>query len=175
MNWFDFVIIGLLILGFILGYKDGMVRKFIGVVGFILAAYLAIKFAAAGGRIVEDTLGIEYYLAELVAGAVIFLVVILITAIIKRVVHPFDKVNNVINQILGGIVGTGQMLLFMSALLLMLNIFNFPSGKLKKDSYLHEKVVRVIPSTINYVKSYTPETKKVIKDYINDKDNDTTK
>ena len=175
MNWFDVVIILLLVIGFVLGYKDGMVRKLIGVFGFILAVYLSIKFAPQAGQFIDGAFGIEYYLAELIGGAVIFFLVILITAIIKRVVHPFDKVNNLINQILGAVVGTGQMLLFISALLLLLNIFNFPSGKLKNDSFLHGKVLKVIPSIINYVKGYTPETKKVIKDYINKKDNDTSK
>lgn len=175
MNILDIIIVLIVITGFILGYKDGVVRKLIGVIGFVLAAYASIRLAASFGRVIDKIFGIEFYLAELIGGVVIFLVIILITAIVKRLVHPFDKVNNVINQLLGGFVGICQMLLFLSALFLLLNIFNFPSGKLRTGSYLHNKVLVIIPSVIRYIQNYTPETKKVIKDYINDKDNDTTK
>jgi len=175
LNILDIIIVLFIIIGFILGFKDGFVRKIIGVAGFMLAAYLAIKLASSFGRTIETVFKIEFYFAEIIGGMVIFLLVILITSIIKRVVHPFDKVNNTINQLIGGITGIFQMLFFLSALFLLLNVFNQPSEKLTSKSYFHGKVLNLIPSVINYVKNYTPETKKIIKDYINDKDKDSTR
>lgn len=175
MNLLDIIIGGILIIGFVLGFKDGIIRKIIGIIGFVFATFVSIRLAPSLGNMIERLFGIEFYLAQLIGGASMFIAIMIVTAIIKRIVHPFDKVNNVINQILGGAVGICQMLIFLSALFLLLNIFSFPSGSLKKDSYLHEKVMKIIPSVIRYVQNYTPDTKKVLKDYINDKDNDTTK
>lgn len=175
MNILDVIIVAFIAVGFILGYKDGFVRKIIGLAGFMLAAYLSIKLAAAFGRTIESVFKIEFYFAEIIGGLVIFLVVILITSIIKRLVHPFDKVNSTLNQLVGGVAGMFQIMFFLSALFLLLNVFNQPSEKLTSKSYFHAKIINLIPSVINYVKNYTPETKKIIKDYINDKDKDTTR
>ncbi len=175
MNILDIIIVAFIAVGFILGFKDGFVRKIIGLIGFILATYLSIKLAPAIGKTIESLFKIEFYFAEIIGGIAIFLVVILVTSIVKRLVHPFDKVNSTINQIIGGAVGIFQMLFFLSALFLLLNVFNQPGEKLTSKSYFHKKVLNIIPSVINYVKDYTPETKKIIKDYINDKDKDTTR
>jgi hypothetical protein len=88
----------------------------------------------------------------------------------KRVVHPFDKINNLFNQIIGGVVGIIQILYFLSAILFLLNIFNVPSKKVTNGSIFYGPVYGIIPSTIDLIKNYTPETKKIIKEYINDKD-----
>jgi membrane protein required for colicin V production len=175
LNILDIIIIAFIALGFILGFKDGFVRKIIGLAGFMLATYLSIKLAASFGKTIESLFKIEFYFAEIIGGMIIFLVVILMTSIIKRLIHPFDKVNNTINQLIGGVVGIFQMLFFLSAVFLLLNVFNQPNEKLTSKSYLHGKVLSLIPSVINYVKDYTPETKKIIKDYINDKDKEKTR
>jgi membrane protein required for colicin V production len=166
----DLVIILILAAGFILGYKDGLVRKIVGFIGFILAIYLALKFASGMGHLLEKAFGIEYYLAEILGGMIIFFLILVIFAVLKRIVHPFDRVNNVINQLLGGLVGAVQILFFISAVFFLLNVFSVPDKNSQDESLLYKNVYNVIPVTIDYMSDYTPETKKVIKDYINDKD-----
>ncbi|MDR3611291.1 MAG: CvpA family protein [Ignavibacteriaceae bacterium] len=170
MNLLDFIIIAIMAIGFILGFKDGFVRKVIGVMGFIIATFVAIKLAGAFGKVIESAFDIEFYLAEIIGGVTLFLFVVVIFSMIKRVVHPFDKVNNLVNQIVGGIVGILQVLFFLSALFLLLNVFNQPGPKVTSKSFFHAKVTELIPNVIGLVKIYTPETKKMIKDYINEKD-----
>ena len=170
MNLIDLIIIVIALIGFILGFKDGFVRKLVGFVGFILAFVLAINFASDLGKYLETTFAIEYYLSELIAGAFIFIGTILIFAYLKRVVHPFDKVNNLVNQIIGGVVGMIQILFFLSASLYILNVFSVPSEMAKNNSLTYKSVYGIIPGTINMVSNYTPDAKKKIKEYINDKD-----
>jgi len=170
LNILDFILIIIVIIGFILGFKDGFVRKLIGLIGFVLAVFLAVYFASEFGKIIESSLDIEIYLAEIIAGTSIFLMVILIFAIIKRWIHPFDKVNNLINQLLGGFVGTIQIIFFLSAVLFLLNIFNVPDKSTKSSSLLYEKIYKVIPYTIDYLNRFTPDTKEKVKEYIKDKD-----
>ena len=119
---------------------------------------------------IDNFFGIEFYLSKIIAGILIFLCVVVIFSIIKRLVHPFDKVNNLINQIAGGVVGVVQILFFLSAVFFLLNIFNAPSQKVRKSSLFYQKVYNIIPSAIDYLNNYTPETKKFIKEYINEKD-----
>ena len=170
MNLLDIIIILIAIVGFILGFKDGFIRKIIGLIGFGLGIFLAVKLSGSLGKIFEKTFGIEYYLSEIIAGIVIFLFIIFLSSMIKRVVHPFDKVNNLINQIMGGAVGAIQILFFVSAVLFLMNIFNAPSKSIKGSSFFYDMVYSIIPKTVNYVNNYTPKTKEIIKDYINEKD-----
>jgi membrane protein required for colicin V production len=170
LNYLDIIIILLLLAGFILGYKDGLVRKIIGLIGFGLAIFLGIKYSSALGKLIESVFGIELYLSEIIGGLAIFFFTIFIFSLIKRIVHPFDKVNNLVNQLLGGFVGFIQILFFLSAALYLLNIFNIPSKKNKDNSLLYYGVFAVLPKTVEYLKSYSPDSKKLIKDYIKNKD-----
>ena len=170
MNLVDAVIIIITLIGFILGFKDGFVRKLIGFTGFVLAVILAINFASGLGVYIETALGIEYYLSELIAGAVIFIGTLVLFAVLKRVIHPFDKVNNLVNQAIGGVIGMIQILFFLSAVLYILNVFSVPSESAKKDSLVYAPVYGIIPGTINLISDYTPDARKRIKEYINDKD-----
>ena len=170
MSVLDIIIIVVVLIGFILGYKDGFVRKIIGLVGFALGIYLAIKFSVELGRAIERIFGIEFYLSQIIAGITIFFLIILVFAIIKRLVHPFDKVNNLINQLLGGFFGAIQILFFLSAVFFLLNVFNVPSKESAQASMFYKKVYSILPATVNYISNYTPKTKEIIKDYINNKD-----
>lgn len=170
MNFIDIIIVIAIAIGFLLGFKDGFVRKLVGIIGFITAVVVAILFSSHLGRIIESFFGIEFYLAEIMAGLLLFVAIMIVTTILKRVIHPFDKVNNLINQIIGGFVGVLQILFFVSALLLLLNIFDFPDKKTQSSSMFYKFAYGVIPTSINYLKNYTPSTEDVIKDYINQKD-----
>ena len=170
MNLIDIIIFIIALIGFILGFKDGFIRKLIGLIGFILAVYFSIKYAFQIGKLIESTFGIEFYLSEIIAGAAIFIGIVGLFAIIKRVIHPHDKINNIVNQTAGGVVGIFQILFFLSAALYILNVFNVPSENAKKGSLTYKPVYNIIPFVINLVSDYTPDTKERIKDYINDKD-----
>ncbi len=170
MSVTDILIVVAVLIGFLLGYKDGFVRKLIGLVGFAAAIILASLYASELGRMIERVFGIEIYLARIIGGITIFITIILITSIIKRLVHPFDRVNNFVNQLVGGVVGAIQILFFASAAIYLLNIFDVPNQKEREKSILYISVYSLIPETVNLLNKYTPETKKIIKDYINDKD-----
>lgn len=170
MTVLDIIIVVALFIGFILGYKDGFVRKLIGLIGLAAAIYLAVLFASPVGRLIESTLGIEFYLSEIIGGAAVFLIIMFIIAILKRIVHPFDKVNNVFNQILGGAFGLIQVLFFLSAVFIILKIFDLPSKETSETSLIYSSVYNVIPKTIDYLQKYTPDSRKLIKEYINEKD-----
>ncbi|MEJ2616320.1 MAG: CvpA family protein [Ignavibacteriaceae bacterium] len=170
MNFIDIIIVVLLLVGFILGFKDGFVRKIIGLLGFGLAIFLAIFYAANLGKLIESIFGIEFYLSEIIGGFAIFCITIVIFSVIKRIIHPFDKVNNLINQLIGGFIGFIQILFFISAVLYLLNIFNIPDIKNKNSSLLYYDVYAILPKTIDYLKKFTPDSKKLIKEYIKEKD-----
>ncbi len=170
MNTIDLVIIATVVVGFILGYKDGLIRKLIGLIGFAMAIISAAVLKDEFGKMIESALGIEFYLAEIIGSVVIFFAIILVFALLKRIVHPFDKVNNFLNQLVGGLVGTIQLLYFLSAIFMLLNIFSIPGNSVKENSAFYNFTYSIIPETIDYLNEYTPNTKKMFKQYILEKD-----
>ena len=170
MTPIDLIIVIVFLIGFVLGFKDGFVRKIIGLVGFISAIILAAVFYEKFGAIIESFTGIEIYLSKIVAGVLIFLVVMIIVSLLKRWVHPFDKVNNFINQILGGVIGAIQILFFLSAVFFLLRVFEIPGKNVINSSLFYSKTYDILPTTIDFLNSYTPKTKEILKDYINEKD-----
>ena len=89
---------------------------------------------------------------------------------LKRVVHPFDKVNNLINQIVGGIVGSIQLLYFLSAIFIIVNVFDQPDKQTRQESLFYKSTHQIIPLTIEYLSNYTPQPRQLIEDYINGKE-----
>ena len=73
---------------------------------------------------------------------------------LKRVVHPFDKVNNFINQLVGGVVGSIQILYFLSAIFIIMNVFNLPEKQTKEKSIFYNPTYKIIPLTIKYLSHY---------------------
>ncbi|NLT51944.1 MAG: CvpA family protein [Ignavibacteria bacterium] len=172
MNYIDYIIIAFVIIAFLLGYKDGLVRKLIGIIGFFVAIYASFKFSKDAAGIISPIFNNDMYLSEIVSGILIFLLVILIVAIIKRIVHPIDKVNRFINQILGGISGSVQAVFFLSALFLVLRIFNYPNDVEKNNSMLFNDIYTIVPTVIDYIIGNDSEKIDLFEDIIKKNDTD---
>lgn len=151
MNYVDVVILVVLVIGFALGYKDGIVRKLIGLVGFILAVLFSYMFSDSVSVFIAPYFNNDFGLSRIIAGILIFFASLGIFSIIKRIVHPADKVNKFVNQLLGGIFGSLQMAFFVSGFLLFLHIFNFPPDDIRENSKLYKPVYSIIPTTIDLV------------------------
>lgn len=166
MNYIDYIIFAAVIVGFILGFKDGLVRKIIGIIGLIAGFFLAFNFAGDLGSILAPLLDDEIYLAEIFGGFLIFIITLLLFAILKRVIHPFDKVNKLVNQLLGGMAGVIQIVFFISGFLLFLNLFGIPAEKSRNDSILYSSAYQIIPSTVDLILGSNYKTQNLIEDFI---------
>jgi membrane protein required for colicin V production len=175
LNYLDYIILVIAIIGFILGFKDGLIRKIIGLIGLIIAIVLAFQLGSKAGKLFTSFFNEDDYLASLIAGVIIFFGILLITSIIKRLIHPTDKVNNLINQSLGGIIGIIQMLFFTSTFCLFLNIFSYPKATDRNNSAFYDFVLNLIPKTTELIIGSRSNATEFIKDYIekNDVDNST--
>ncbi len=170
MNYIDIIILILLVIAFVLGFKDGFIRKLIGSAGFFLGIFFGIMFAGYAGNFIRIVSGMDIYFAEILGGFIIFLLLIILSAILKRVLHPADKINNMVNRIVGGVVGTIQILFFISAVFYILNIFSIPSKSSRDASFLYGFSSEFIPKSIEFVGKILPDAKSSIKELIIDKD-----
>lgn len=171
MNYIDYILIGIILIGFILGYKDGLIRKIIGLFGLIIAIFLAISYSGTLGNYLSPMFNNENYLAKIVSGIIIFFATILLFAIIKRLIHPSDKVNKFLNQLLGGIAGTLQIVFLTSVFLLLLNAINLPGEEDINNSKLYSTVYSLVPTTIDLIIGKDLKTEGFLKDYLESRSN----
>lgn len=171
MNYIDYIIIAIIFIGFILGYKDGLVRKIIGLFGLFLAIFLAITYSGKLGDYLSPMFNNENYLAKIVSGIVIFFATLFMFAIFKRLIHPSDKVAKFVNQFLGGIAGTLQIIFIISLFLLILNIINIPSEDDIKNSVLYSPIYSVVPTSIDLIVGSDFKTEGFLKDYLESQNN----
>ena len=170
MNYIDYFIFIAAIIGFVLGFKDGLIRKIIGLAGLIAAIFLAYKYADDVWKILSPIFNKDEYFSNVIAGIIIFLVTILIASIIKRLVHPSDKLNKFINQFIGGLIGIIQIIFFISGLFLFLKIFSYPDKTTGSNSLLYKSVYNLIPTTVEFVMGQREKGSDLIKSIIEDKD-----
>ncbi len=166
MNYIDYIILAVVLIGFLLGFKDGIVRKIIGILGLVFGVILALQFASQAGKLIAPVLNNDIYLSEIVAGILIFLATLAITAVIKRLIHPMDKVNKFVNQILGGIAGAFQIVFFLSAFFLILNLFRVPSKTDVSNSLLYSKTYSIIPMSVDLILGSNSKARKLIENMI---------
>ncbi|OGU33938.1 MAG: hypothetical protein A2068_00525 [Ignavibacteria bacterium GWB2_35_6b] len=173
MNYLDYIILLIILIGFLLGFKDGLVRKIIGLAGLALGILFAIEFSDDLGAFLTPLFNDEIYFSNIVSGFIIFFLTILITSIIKRIVHPLDKVNRFVNQFLGGLTGAIQIIFFISGFLLFLNIFSLPAKDSRDNSFFYNPVSSIVPATIDLILGDDSKTKDLFQQYIEGNDDPT--
>jgi membrane protein required for colicin V production len=151
LNYLDIIIFAIIVIGFLLGFKDGLIRKIIGLLGLFVAFYVSFRFANSIGKLLLPIFNHEISLAEIFGGIILFFIVVLIFSVLKRIIHPLDKVNKLLNQVLGGVAGTIQVLFFISAVFLLLKMFNIPDKADKDKSLMYNKVSLIVPSSVRFV------------------------
>ena len=157
MNIVDIIIIVLLILGVLIGFKRGFIRELVTLIGmfavlvlsFILKnpvsvfLYNNLPFFNFGG-ILKDITVLNILVYEMIAFLIVFLVLTAIFEILIKVTKVFESILKatiilgIPSKILGAVLGLIEsiVLVFISLYILSLPIFNISSIKESKLSSL---------------------------------------
>lgn len=155
----DYSILGLFVLAFIFGFFQGFVKKIFSLAGFILALLAVIFFSPKVRVFLITDLNIKASTAIILSIVVVFVVALLLTKMISNLIKPKKSVLGLIDKFLGGLLGLFQMGLFLSGLLILLNFFNFPDQKTKKDLKYYGITFNLLPKSIEIFESIFPATK----------------
>lgn len=159
-NYLDIVIVILVILGFLLGLKDGFIKKILSLAALAVAIIISITFSNNVKLFIQSLIQIDPFPAMIISFILIFVLSFLVASIISKMFTPKDVVLNFINRILGGLLGFLQVGLILSALLIFLNIFHFPNEEVKRDSHFYKLTYNLIPLTFKFVEKTFPSSKE---------------
>lgn len=163
MQNIDYIIIVVALIGFIFGYIEGFLRKVIGICGLVLGVYLAFKLNDYVWPFFLNFFEGDKYLSQIAAGIVIYFAITFSSAVLKRIVHPFHRFNFFINRFLGGVVGSIQVIIYLSIILVLLINFNIPDKSSMQKSRYYKKVVKIVPNVLNKI----TDTSNTIRETVN--------
>lgn len=160
MNLVDILIIIGLILYMILGYRDGVMKKVFGILGFWAGLIVATKYMEFVGHYFMNWFDLEESVAYVLSFACIFTLVAMIGNLSYRWYGKSTTESlNTFSRIGGAVLGAAQGLVGVSLILLMLNIYDVPSEDIQNDSFLYNDTIQIAPQVFDFSTSWIPDSK----------------
>ena len=165
MNILDIILIGLLVIGGIRGFKKGIILEVAGLFGLLLAVFGAFQFIDWGvkfiGRFGELNAGLVTVIAFVAIFLAIFMAVYLIGWLAKATVHitPFG----IIDSILGMIVGVFKWSFLISLLFYIMLLFDWnPDHEQFQNSEVMPYVVILAPYFLDLIGMVIPYFEELV-------------
>ena len=143
---FDWLVIGFVVVMFILGWAQGVVRRLLGIAGVVFSFLLAGQLRdALGSFLASNWVQFPREYSYMIAFAFLFIVFMVISTIVIQTTYkpaPVFKKYPVVDEILGGVLGIVQALLILGfGIAILDSFFRTPVGigenqvQLFKDLY----------------------------------------
>lgn len=118
INIIDIILLIPILWGGFKGFKNGLISEGGTVLALILGIWASIKFSTAGGTYVQSLFGFSDQYKEIVAFSIIFILVVILSFFITKLIHNFFKAIKLewLNKILGIVFGAGKYLVIISFL-----------------------------------------------------------
>jgi membrane protein required for colicin V production len=161
-NWYDIVVIAVLIYGIVAGVRNGLSGEIILVLGLLLMVALALSFYADVGEWLRRVTGLILEVANLVAFVSIAVIVYVVTIVVRKVVHrklKQLKFTAVVENIGGGMAGSLRVLVIMAWLTVVLSLVRSPfwHEQVARNSRFGAFVVEQFPAVAAVTKKEFPE------------------
>lgn len=158
MAFIDIIIGMVLGLFLISGYRNGFVKKLIGITCLLLALILATKFSADINELLFAEIGISGQTGFFLSFLVIVLVITFAQSIVYKTLIK-DMVDSAWNKILGLFVGLFEGAVAISIALIIMSMYlNLPGQETRSDSALYKPLKNFAPMVFDEVNSFFPES-----------------
>ncbi len=164
MNVLDGFILFPLLVAFLLGLKNGIIKEVFGLVGLILAVLLSLWFTGPISVFAVEMLGMGESWAKLATGVVLFVFVILTVQLIAWVLEKIIKAAQLsfLNRALGGLFGFGKAAFLVSLLLWVLSFVEYPKQTETQSSLTYSYIRPIAPATFALLLRVIPNTEDAL-------------
>jgi membrane protein required for colicin V production len=149
MNFVDFIIIAILVLFVIQGFRKGLIYEVASLAGLILGIYASFHFSAYLQGYLVEYLDISEKYSYLTAFILVFIVVVILVHFIGKIIENIiDMVAlGFLNKLAGSVFGILKAIVLLSLTMLVLNHFNskWISMDKKNESLLYRPIESVAP------------------------------
>ncbi len=157
LNWFDLIVLILLLIAFVNGYRKGLVMMLAGLVTVILAAIFGGKLAVRILPELQKLFDMSPQLANVLSYVAAFLAIAVVLGLVAALVQKiFETVNlNFVNRLLGSVVSVATTTIVLSILLNLVLMLDSGERMIKPDvkekSFFYERIQAVVPAIVPYL------------------------
>ncbi len=157
MNAFDILILILLLLAFVHGYRKGLIMQLVGLATIILAAIFGGKLAAVILPELVRLIKLTPEVAKVISYVLAFTGIAVVIALVGRLVQRFIDVVflSFVNRLAGALVASGALMVLLSVLLNLVLILDrnetLIKPELKEESFFFRRVEAVVPAIVPYL------------------------
>jgi membrane protein required for colicin V production len=158
MNYLDLIIIIILFISGVKGYRKGFIHQLVFLVALILGIFIAIKFT----KLISPFMHSHFFESENASKIASFLVLFILVIICihwlgKFLEKTFDEVElGHLNKILGIVFSVSKMIFVISIIMVLLKFsiinLNWPKQKDIDNSFAYKPVESVAPAVFPYLK-----------------------
>ena len=154
MEIFDIVIIGLLVIGGIQGFRKGLIDQVVSILALLLGIWVSIRFSDFTANLLIDKLKFTSEYISGIAFVVTFAAVVVGVHFVGKLAEKLVAAVALgfINRIAGLLVGVLLWGFIVSVLLSVTNRFNLLSAQTKQSSILYKPISRIAPAIFPYLK-----------------------
>lgn len=164
MNILDLILGILLLLSFIGGYRDGLIRRVFVLAGVIIGLILATRYTHAFAAVLSRVFALPQTVASVVAFLIIFIGILIIARMIAKSISKENVLVKLWDRLLGGVFGMIEGGIILSLLLLFLNLVGLPPENLKARSLLYDRVLNCAPTIFNVITKIVPGSRDFYKE-----------
>lgn len=164
-NIFDWIIVAIIGLSFVISLFRGFLREAISLITWVIGLLLGLKLSVTVGDwafswIHQDTL------RYIIAFVVIFIVLLIIGAIINAIIRSVLKKTGLgfMDNFLGGVFGAARGVLLMAIVILLINVTTFKDQTWYTESQLAPKFMPLV----NWLKGLIPQQVDAVKGWATD-------
>jgi uncharacterized membrane protein required for colicin V production len=146
------------------GVRDGSVRKLVAIVVLIAGLILGQVYMRDVGNILAGRGGVSSENAPIYGFLVIFLGLLVVQGLLYRILTGNYKISGIADRIGGTVLGFIEGALFVSSLLFIFAMSDFPDRTTKRDSQFYTSVVNIAPQILDMTSTVAPEVLNKLKD-----------
>jgi membrane protein required for colicin V production len=160
MNYIDLILVILIILSAISGFKNGLIAEAISIAALVLGIWGAIEFSYITTDVLTEKLNVHSKHLNLISFGVTYIIIVILVHIVGNTLgNIFETVlTGPLNRFLGFLFAGLRSALFLSILLLLFDKIDndvsiLPPNK-KAESKIYEPVRDLAPSIFPFVKDW---------------------
>jgi membrane protein required for colicin V production len=164
MNLLDVFILLMVLVFAIQGYRNGIVREVLTIVGVIFAVFIAFQYMNELAEMLMPYFDQPEDVITLISGLIMFTATFVLVLTIAFLIRKFLELIklNIINRIFGSIFGGLKSAIAVSAILLLFAGFGIPGDETRNDSLTYPYIIQLAPAAFNMVAAAIPGTENFV-------------
>ena len=148
----------------LVGFRDGVIRKLVAIVMFIVGLFVGQMFMHDLGQILTDKGWIESTDSSMYGYLIIFFAIAILQMLLYKIITKSYKIGGFMDRIGGLILGFVEGALFLSCLFFIFAQTGFPLHDIKRDSMFYKPIVNIAPQILDVTSLIESESSEKLKE-----------